>query len=154
MEWVTSMTRAKKIPSYKAVFTFESDGAPICRDWVARLLAEWDRVSEQKPVVIAGALVNPGPHINGNAMLSCRLEFLEWLCRIMGSSTMQVGWDYAYAKQFEKIGWADIPGMKSIYNTPTFDAGAYQWMQGEQLIWVHGVKDSSLIQMGRKRFGV
>lgn len=32
MEWVQSMSLAKKIPSYKAIFTCEADGAPIPRD--------------------------------------------------------------------------------------------------------------------------
>lgn len=154
MEWITSMTKARKIPRYKAVFTFEADGAPICRDWITRLSLEWERVNQEKQVVIAGALVDPGPHINGNALVSCRWPFLEWVCRHMTSRATTAGWDYAFARDFQKLGWADIPGIKSLYNSPTFSEEQYQDMQKNQWVWVHGGKDTSLIKMGRARFKV
>jgi len=154
MEWVNSMSAAKKIPQYKAIFTCEADGAPIQRDWIARLSSEWDRVNAPKPVCIAGALVDPGPHINGNALISGHPNFLRWIARRTGSVRPGGGWDFVLAQDFQRIGWADIPGVKSIYNTPTFTQEQYEGMLQQDWIWVHGGKDTSLIQMGRKRHNV
>ena len=154
MEWCQSMIQAKKIPHYKAIFTCEADGCPIPRNWIERLSSEWDRVNTPNPVVMAGALVNPGPHINGNALLSGDLHFLTWIARRVGCVLPGGGWDYCLAPEFKKRGWADIPGMKSIYNTPTFSEAQYQDMVKNDWIWVHGGKDTSLIQYARARFGV
>jgi hypothetical protein len=154
MEWVQSMTQARKIPQYKAIFTFEADGAPIKQDWIASLSSEWDRVNTPNPVCIAGALVDPGPHINGNALISGRPKFLHWIARRVGGVRPGTGWDFVLARDFQRIGWADIPGVKSIYNTPTFTQEQYEDMVRQDWIWVHGGKDTSLIQMGRKRFSV
>ena len=154
MEWVQSMTAARKVPAYKAIFTCEADGCPIQRNWIEWMSLEWDRVNRAKRVVIAGALVEPGPHINGNALITGEPGFLTWIARRVGGVRPGCGWDYCMKGDFERLGWANIPGMKSIYNTPTFSAENYAQMIADQWIWVHGGKDTSLIQMGRKRFGI
>ena len=154
MEWVQSMIAARKIPAYKAIFTCEADGCPIQRDWLARMSAEWDRVNQKSPVVIAGALVEPGPHINGNALITGDLHFLTWIARRVGGIIPNCGWDFYLAQEFKRRGWANVPGMQSIYNTPTFSEEQYQKMIDNDWTWVHGVKDTSLIQYGRKRFTV
>jgi len=154
MEWVESMIRANKIPHYKCIFTCEADGAPIQRNWIELMLSEWDRVNLGKPVYVAGPLVEPGPHINGNALFSGESKFLNWITRRVGGVRPGTGWDFSLAPEFKRIGWADIPGMKSIYNTLTFSQESYEHMVKQGWIWVHGGKDTSLIQMGRKRFGI
>ena len=154
MEWAQSMIQARKIPHYKAIFTCEADGCPIQRDWIARLSSEWDRVNTPKPVVMAGALVEPGPHINGNALMSGELNFLTWIGRRVGGIAAHVGWDFILRDEFKNRGWADIPGIKSIYNTPTFTPEQYQDMINRGWSWIHGGKDTSLIRMGRERFKV
>ena len=154
MEWVESMIRTRKVPHYKAIFTCEADGCPIQRNWIEWMSLEWDRVNRPKPVAIAGALVEPGPHINGNALISGNSDFLNWIARRVSGVRPGVGWDYCLAPDFRRIGWADIPGIKSIYNTPTFSAEQYAEMVKNNWIWVHGVKDLSLIRLGRERFKV
>jgi len=154
MEWAQSMIQAKKIPHYKAIFTCEADGAPIPRDWIAQLSAEWDRVNAVSTVIMAGALVEPGPHINGNALMSGDLNFLTWIGRRVGGVGTQVGWDYGLRDEFKKRGWADLPGMRSIYNTPTFSEAQYKDMVSKGWIWIHGGKDTSLIKHGRDRYKV
>jgi hypothetical protein len=154
MEWAQSMILSKKIPHYKAIFTCEADGAPIQRDWIARLSSEWDRVNKEKHVAVAGALVEPGPHINGNALITGNLNFLNWIARRVGGVRPGGGWDYVLRSDFQRIGWADIPGIKSIYNTPTFSQQQYEDMIKKDWTWIHGVKDTSLIHMGRERFKV
>lgn len=154
MEWVQSMVGHKKTPHYKAIFTCEADGAPIPRDWVKRMSAEWDRVNTPRPIVMAGAMQANGPHINGNALMSGDLNFLTWIGRRVGGVVVDCGWDYCMATDFHRRGWADIPGMKSLYNTPTFSAQQYEDMVKQDWIWVHGGKDQSLINFGRARHKV
>jgi len=154
MEWVHSMIKTKKVPHYKAIFTCEADGAPIQRDWIARISGEWDRVNTPKPVAVAGALVDPGPHVNGNAMFTGNASFLNWIARKVGRVRPGCGWDYALRGDFQRIGWADIPIIKSIYNTPTFSPEQFEEMASLGWTWIHGGKDTSLIKLGRKKFGV
>ena len=154
MEWVQSMTNARRIPAYKAIFTCEADGCPIQANWIDRMSSEWDRVNREKPVVIAGALVEPGPHINGNALITGEPRFLHWISRRVGGVRPGCGWDFCMAPEFKRLGWADIPGMKSIYNTPSFSEEDYANMIKNDWIWVHGGKDTSLINLGRKRFKI
>ncbi len=154
MEWVQSMIQARKIPHYKAIFTCEADGCPIQRNWIEWLSLEWDRVNRVKPVVIAGPMVPPGPHINGNALITGNLKFLSWITRRVGGVQPGGGWDFVLRRDFERIGWSDIPCMKSIYNTPTFSQEQYEDMINRRWVWIHGVKDGSLIRMGREKFKV
>jgi len=154
MEWAASMSQAKKIPEYKAIFTCEADGAPLFRDWITRMHEAWDQVSREKPVVVAGPLVLPGPHINGNCLVNGSPKNLNWLAHGMPSVHPAVGWDYLLAPLLKKAGWANIPGMRSIYNTPTFSAERRKSLQEEGVFWVHGGKDDSLIRLGREEWTI
>jgi hypothetical protein len=154
MEWVQSMIAARKVPAYKAIFTCESDGCPIQRNWLEYMSLEWDRVNKPKPVVIAGALVEPGPHINGNALITGEATFLHWIARLVSGVRPNYGWDYFLAQDFKRLGWANLPGIRSLYNTPTFSSEQYKKMIDDDLFWVHGGKDTSLITFGRERFKV
>lgn len=155
MEWFFFMMEAGKIPHYKCAFTFEADGAPVLKNWIQHMSDAWDRVSQNGKVKVAGALV-PGhmtgghDHINGNALFSGDFEFLNWLVRKVNGVPATIGWDYILAHEFKRLGWADIPGMRSYYNTPTFSDGQYQQMMNENLIWVHGDKSGCLIDRGYK----
>jgi hypothetical protein len=152
MEWVHGMIQAKRVPNYKSVFTFEADCAPMTPDWVARMSAIWDRVNQPNPVVMAGALIpDNGPHINGNAMMSCDPHFTTWLTKRLGGVHPGCGWDFILAKEFQQRGWADVPEMKSFYNTRNYTPAQYIEMVNRGLVWIHGVKDLSLIRMGRER---
>jgi hypothetical protein len=152
MEWTASMILARKVPHYKAIFCFEADGGPIFRDWVARLSQAWDDANAKGPVVQAGPMVS-GPginlHINGNCMLSCDKKFLDFLTRRIGEIPVWGGWDYLYAGEFQKRGWANVPGMRSYYNSPHFSIEQYRKMREENLIWVHGDKSNDLIELGK-----
>lgn len=154
MEWVNSMRDAKKIPQYKAVFTIDADSCPIQRDWVQKLSILWDKANTQGPVSIAGALVDPGPHINGNALISCNPRFLHWIARKVNGVAPGAGWDYVLAREFRQQGWANLTQVKSMWHTPTISPAQYEDMLRNDWIWIHGVKDNSLIALGRKKYGV
>jgi len=157
MEWTCTMIEARRVPKYKAIFTFEADGGPICRNWVERLSQAWDEANKNGPVVQAGPMVE-GPginlHINGNCLLSCDPVFLNWITRRIGEIPVWGGWDYLFAGEFKKRGWANVPGMRSYYASPHFSFEQYRKMREENLIWVHGDKSGDLIELGKLHMDV
>lgn len=160
MEWVQAMTAAGKIPKYKAVFTCEADGGPTQKNWTEWMSLEWERVNQERPVIMAGALLPPITgctdrwHINGNALMSGNANFLYWIGRKVGCCSANIGWDFGLAPDFERLGWADVPGMRSIYNQPGFSRERFEEFVRTPLFWVHGCKDDSLIRHGRRMFQV
>lgn len=154
VSWIRDSIRDKACPSYKAVFCCEPDGAPCSVDWVSEMSLEWDSLEAGKPTYQAGAMVHfPQTHINGGScLLSCDPKFLEWAVEANTSVHLKGGWDYVLAPKFRKWGWADIPRMRSYYNTPKFSVADWVQMRKEKLIWVHGDKSGCLIDYGRQDF--
>jgi hypothetical protein len=154
MEWVYSYLEAGKIPAYKAIFTCEADGAPVFPDWISRMSAAWDATQKlDKPVYIAGPLVKGEgveEHVNGNCLVSGKLNFLHWITRRIADCPPRAGWDYALRYAFKQWGWANIPGMVSYYNTPRFSGDEFREMKKKGLIWIHGDKSNCLIDYGRE----
>lgn len=147
MEWAYHMMEGKKIPPYKAVFTIESDGIPLVRDWIARYSRQWDSLNAMKKTFVAGAILNKGridEHINGQALFSGDLKFLRWLIREVGGAPARCGWDLYLAPSFRKWGWSELPGHRVYWNTPTFSEDWFNRDSKDGVVWVHGVKDSSL----------
>src|SRR5258708_2842051 len=138
--WAFSFMEDRKLPHYKAIFTCEADGAPVHRDWIARMSAAWDQTQRgPKPVYIAGPLVSGGgidEHVNGNCLIAGDLKFLHWITRRVGGMPGGTGWDYGLREPFKQWGWANIPGMVSRYNTPHFTPEEYVQMRRDELIWV------------------
>ncbi len=146
--WAYRMGEASKIPLYKCVFTCEADGCPVFPDWIARMSAAWDVVSGKNPC-IAGPLVTiPAEHINGNCLINGSMEQLQWMSRQL-HAVKSGGWDFVLANEFKHRGWAAIPGMLSLYNTRDYSVDRYLKLVKDGAIWVHGVKDTSLIDLGR-----
>ena len=158
MEWAFSFMEVNRIPRYKAIFTCEADGAPLFRDWVCRMSAAWDKTqSGSKPVYVAGPLVSGNgveEHVNGNCLVSGNMKFLHWITRRVSGVPSRVGWDYALRGAFKQWGWANIPGMVSLYNTPRFTPEEFVQMIENEYIWVHGDKSNCLIDMGRARLAL
>jgi hypothetical protein len=111
----------------------------------------WDEANHLKPVCVAGPVVElPGRHMNGNLMVSGQPETLKWVLRAVDAIRVNAGWDWVLSPQFEKRGWANVPGMVSYYNTRNYTVDQFASAQQNQLIWIHGVKDYSLIEHGRR----
>jgi hypothetical protein len=139
---------ANKLPKYKALFVCEADAIPLSADWLPFLHREWDRVSRKAE--IAGALVPAGvhgrAHINGGCtLISADLKFLNWLTMRCGGSMMRGagGWDWVLAPEFARRGWADIPGIKSWWKTPTISLEAVEAARNSGVVFLHGVKDNT-----------
>ena len=151
IRWVESMSAARRIPRYKAIFTCESDGCPVFPDWILRMSQAWDLANRPKPVCVAGPVVYaPAEHMNGNLLVNGEATMLKWVLRTVDGLKANVGWDYALSPQFKKRGWANIPGIVSWYATRGYTLEKFHEAQRGQLIWIHGVKDLSLIELGRR----
>jgi hypothetical protein len=156
IEWFHGMIESERVPKYKALFIAESDGAPLTYDWLSRLVWEWDKVNELKKVYMAGALVpdieNNHPHINGGcAFLSGDMKFLHWLVKKVGGINIAAGWDWILHKRFEEWGWSDIPSIKSYWRRPAFTESDWLPEIKKGTVWLHGVKDDSLLDLSRKK---
>lgn len=153
MEFIYHKMVAGKIPGYKAIYICGADTIPLSRDCFAYLHRQWDSLSSRKPLCMAGALVPDGgkEHINGDCcLLSGGLSFLKWLVQDVGGMKVPVGWDYGLAGDFKARGWANIPGIISLWNTPTMSAIDAEVWAKRGVIWLHGVKDDSLLQYARR----
>ncbi len=153
LEWVQSMMADKKIPAYKAIFTFEADGVPLVTNWINQMSADWDAECKKHDTFVMGAYLKaPGPHINGNCLLSGHPAFLHWIVRKVGGCPPNAGWDYVMYSDFRKWGARDYPKLRSYWGTKTFTEEGFQQLLAQGVVWLHGVKDDSLLDMARKKF--
>jgi hypothetical protein len=155
MDWIYTMQEAKKIPQYKAVFTFEADGCPLLPQWINILSQSWDRAQMEKLVYVYGAyLLAPAPHVNGNAMFSCDREFLHWLTRKVCGVSPHGGWDFLLADEFERWGSGHSKVIKSYWRKDSFTKDEFIKETQAGVAYLHGVKDMSAIRMCRKLYGL
>lgn len=152
MEWFASMKEARKIPNYKAIFTFEADCVPLASNWINRLSQAWDDESAKHPTFVLGAyLTAPGPHVNGNMMLSGHPAFLHWLTKQVGGVSVNAGWDFVLYRDFAKWGAYNFPNLKSYWGCKTFPEDAFLNELAQGTVFLHGIKDGSLLHMARKK---
>ncbi len=153
MDWFESMLAHNKVPKYKAAFTFEADGVPLSPTWIQQMSVAWDEQAAKKPTFVFGAeLMAPGRHINGNMLVSGNLAFLHWLVKKKGGVTSRGGWDYVLAADFRKWGAYNFPQLKSYWASATFSRESFENELDRGTLYVHGVKDDSLLDMARKKF--
>lgn len=156
VEWVLRMQRAKKIPLYSGVFTFEADCVPLTRDWIPNLKSHWERAVEQRngKLAVMGAWLPNGPagttcgHINGNCMVSCAM--LDKIVAATAKHTSRMGWDFCMGPWFERMGWAKMPGQKCHWRSRDYTQEQYDKMVAEDVFFVHGCKDDSLLNLAKK----
>lgn len=149
MDYVYTMSVAKRIPDYKAVLTFEADATPLSPHWISALSQDWDRA---KTKVLGAMQTSPAPHVNGNALFSCDRSFLKWISRDVGGCTPHAGWDFVLAGQFQRKGWADCPLMRSWWNMATMGKETFEDLSRQGVVFFHGCKDDSLLRHVRERF--
>ena len=153
MEWVHSMIGAGKTPAYKAVFTFEADGVPLAQNWINQFSQAWDEATSRHETFVLGAyLTAPGPHINGNAMFSGNPAFTHWITHQVGGCPPRAGWDFVLYGDFKRWGAHNFPKLKSYWGTKTFTGVKFESELANATVWIHGVKDDSLLDFSRKHF--
>jgi len=154
LEYVYHMSEAGRIPRYKAYLNMASDVVPLVPDWIEYLHQQWKFLPAnlRHPVTSAGALI-PGEHehINGDIFLfSGDLDYLNWIKQAVGSVRVRAGWDWVLADKFREQGWANIPGVISLWGTKTMDLQTAQELRRKGTVMLHGVKDDSLLNHARK----
>jgi hypothetical protein len=156
LDYVYTFSTAKRIPPYKAVLLIESDAGPLRPGWIEELSTEWDKgkgkVKVLGPMMDSGMKTSGGKHINGNCMISADKVFLHWFTRKIGGCTPAVGWDWVLAPQFKRLGWADCKKMRSWYRCPALSEDQFSALSNEGVVYLHGPKDSSLLDLVRKKF--
>lgn len=157
MEWAHSMKEAKKIPDYSAVFTFEADFSPLSPDWISHMQTQWEleHKKRQGQLSVMGAWLPNGilpgvGHINGNCLCSLDCAVTRQMLQIVNGCPIRAGWDYYAAPQFEKIGWAKLPGMACEWRTEKFNEEKFSSLVKEGVKLHHGCKDGSLLTLCRK----
>jgi len=149
LEWLLKRQEAGEF-SAKWMATLESDGVPLTRDWIKELDREWD---SGRDIRIMGANPTEGvSHINGNLLVSGKLDFLKWLVRDVAIETVPdiEGWDTFLFPQFLRWGCLVTERMLSAYRTPGVGQGAYEHYLKQGYVFVHGVKDDSLLRQARR----
>jgi hypothetical protein len=144
IQWSSELHRSKSM-DYAALLTTEADACPLAADWDSRLLAAW--TNADKPV--AGCWLDSGKefgHINGNAMFDPRIFDLH--PKLLGCSAAYP-WDIEQAEIFKKLGWADIPEIRSDWQLGTISAERLTELS-KTVAWLHGVKDSSARDWAKK----
>lgn len=155
LDHIWDLNRSRKMPTYKAVLTFEADAFPLRQDWIPRLHDIWDQANARRPVKVVGALI-PGSyeHINGNALFSGDPEFLFRMGRKVSGCRPDGGWDYVYAPMFKQMGWADSPRIQSWWRCPTVTKETFESLVAKDVVLLHGVKDDSVIRHLREKYSL
>lgn len=149
IDFTYEQVAAKKFEAYKAILTFEADSCPIIPNWITKLHEAWDKAK----VNMLGVLCpHPVPHINGNLLLSAEESVLYTVSRKICGCPGHMGWDWALAKQFKALGWADCPRMRSLYAYPTLLEGDFHNLLKAGVCFLHGVKDLSAISHVRNHW--
>lgn len=152
MDYVYSVSVAKRFPVYKAILTFEADCIPLVPNWISEISREWDRA---QPAKMVGAYqTNPLGHINGNALFSGDLKFLKHLTRNIGGCSPMGGWDFMLRHEFKRLGWKDSRMFRSWWGYPTTSQETYEQLLREQVVVFHGCKDSSALECVRKKYNL
>lgn len=148
VDWVYSQKEAGRVPDYKAILAFEADSCPLHSNWINQLSESWDKAKSK----IHGPLLENGPHVNGNCLVSAEMKFLKWLSRTKGGCSPIGGWDYLMYGDFKPWGISDAPCMKSWWRVPTMDSATYEGLLSQNVCFLHGVKDDSLVRLVRKKY--
>lgn len=152
LEYIYHKTNAGQIPGYKAIFNCAADTVPLTNECFGYLHREWEALSH-KGVTFAGALVPDGgkEHINGDATLfSGDPKYLKWLAVTVGGMRARVGWDFGLARDFRARGWANLPGIRSFWGTPSMSKADIAAQAKGGVVWMHGIKDDSALKWSRE----
>lgn len=149
MDWVFEMREAKKIPDHKAILIMESDACPLVPDWIAKLSDAWDAAGVR---VLGPLQPEPYVHINGNAMYSTDRDFLFRVSRQIGGCTPHGGYDYVLHGEWVRQGCADCKLMKSWWRHPSLTTDVYTRLVDAGVVFLHGIKDDSVMERYLERY--
>ena len=129
---------------FATVATFEADGWPVRRDWIARLKASHARTLERGLRITGAVMDEPMPHVNGNMVMELSVwgDFPS-----LHTCTPQVAWDVLHAQVLMPLA-RPCNVIRNEYGTRDWTAGCLSAVAREAA-WVHGVKDDSVAEIVR-----
>jgi hypothetical protein len=147
INWVNDQHASGKM-AYTCVLTTEADAIPLANNWPTQLLAAWQR--EDKKVI--GCWCPSGDHkcghINGNALFHPRIASMSR--KLLGAPPHRA-WDTWHAEEFRRLGWADIPEIRSWYHATQLEFEEIDALADDDCVWLHGIKDKSVLDWARTR---
>ena len=151
--WFGSMTHianyAGIIGTYDAILCLEADDIPLTADWLDTLIKVWN---SHRAVIMGHLVPAPGPHINGNCLVSGSADTLAKIRRV-GSCSPSAGWDYELARKFKAWGWAHTDAIRSEWNRATVTEDYIDKLISEGVVLFHGTKDDSGLSIIQARLG-
>jgi len=148
ISWSAGMVRNRKF-SYPVLLTTEADACPLVADWDQQLFAEWNKAKKS----VVGDWLDSGSdecgHINGNMMVDSSIFDMDY--KLVGCDGNQA-WDTVLAPTFKRLGWYDTPLIHSMWKTETLPNSEIEKLTKDGVVWLHGVKDSSVQDYVAKKF--
>lgn len=127
--------------------TTEVDAFPLTVDWPERLLSEWVSVNRIRKVCVMGHWLSIGDfscgHINGNALFDPHIVSRD--ASFIGCSTNRA-WDTQFAPHFKRHGWKPTSLIQSWYREVKVSDSRLRRAIERRCVWLHGIKDDSVIR--------
>lgn len=143
-DFIYEQRAAKKLPDYKAFLIFEGDSCPLVPDWIQKLSDAWDAANTS---VLGPLIKSPPVHINGNALYSGDMKFLQYLSRKISGCSPCIGYDVFLYTALKKWGLKDCPIMRSHWHCPSMTPQVFRLLRSQGVVFLHGVKDESMMNV-------
>lgn len=143
-EWLLQNKSQKTCPQYKWVLCFEPDCVPIGKTWITELSDEWNRLNKH---VVGSETFHWQMHLNGNAMYSADMNFLNWMVRdiTLAGCPAREPYDLWMFPQFARWGVGYSRKIANRCGQKTMVPDESKWLREKMGIALcHGVKDDSL----------
>jgi hypothetical protein len=127
------------------VFTCESDGGPIRKDWINRLRSAHGHSLTVGKRVTGSVMDEPMPHVNGNLILDLSV-WGDHPC--LSHCPSGIAWDCHHATTLLPEARSSL-AIWNAYQAKDLTAGVLDAISRETA-WVHGVKCNSLINYARR----
>lgn len=159
MGWAYLMVREGHA-DWEAVMTVESDSCPLSRDWISRLMAEWDQQKKRDAELVAcGCVIKNGDpsytHVNGNALFA-----YDILMRVNGfwGTPHAKSWDVYHAPKYIKRCF-DTPLIKSIHNVEKLYPVTWRVLYAPRMnqvepVFFHGAKSPKAEEIVRAKLNL
>ncbi len=147
LEWVYNSNL--QTGHYDWVLCFEPDCVPICKNWINELKDEWQRLNKY---VVGSETFHWQMHLNGNAMYSGDMKFLEWAVKglTVQGCPQREPYDIYLFPQFARWGVGYSRKIANRCGQKSMEPKEAEWLREKMgIAFVHGVKDDSLFHWAK-----
>lgn len=149
VEWFYKNLLLKNAPPYKWIFPFEADCVPSSKNWINECHEDF---LHHDTCLVGAEWLHGQHHINGNMMVSSRMDFLKWLTTEVSMSGVPVHepWDVYLFPKFSQWGVGFSEKIINCYARRTMSRAEFQDFQKQGLAFIHGTKDDSASYWARE----